>query len=151
MTPAKIFQLRSHLTGLFNHHEQRGVAEEDINMAPQSEDVKIYCNSLESASDQTGQQESLIEIGPRLDIQAGIDLINSYKNISSPTKAIRIDLQGAQTAHGAVIQTLLVIQKTCKASGSLFAISGISSELLAFFHLAGLNELLVNNQEVESL
>jgi hypothetical protein len=36
------------------------------------------------------------------------------------------------------------------ASERFFTVSGFSSELLAFFHLAGLNDLLVQNQEGEN-
>jgi len=113
-------------------------------------DVK-YDSSISSEEQAAQQEEVLIEIGPRLDIQAGIGLLTTYKNILQPIKVIRIDLQGAQTAHGAVIQSLLVIQKACEASEKDFMICGLSSELAAFFHRAGLNSLLLRTQVVESI
>ena len=152
MTPAKIFQIRSLLRGLLNFREQPNMIEPDSNLASYFDDSEIKYSSSNASAVQAAQQEvGLIEIGPRLDIQAGIDLLTTYKNISQPIKAIRIDLQGAQTAHGAVIQTLLVIQKACEVSEKDFIICGLSSELAAFFHLAGLNGLLLKTQVVENI
>ena len=150
MTPAKIFQIRSLLKGLLNHHDQSRVPDMDSNLVSHSDSVQIEISSLIFAADQTGQQDGLIEIGPRLDIQAGIDLLNKYKQIPQPIRTVRINLNGAETAHGAVIQALLVIQKACTASEKLFFIDGLSSELKAFFKLSGLNNLLVEVQAVEN-
>jgi len=151
MAPAKIFQLRSLLNGLLNYRAQPGMAEAVSNLVPHPDGGEIKYASSPSVLNQGIQEESLIEIGPRLDIQAGIDLLASYKNVLQPVKTIRIDLQGAQTIHGAVIQSLLVIQKSCETSGRLFIVGGLTVELSAFFQLAGLNGLLVENQAVEML
>jgi ABC-type transporter Mla MlaB component len=149
MTSVKIKRLHSLLKGLFNHHEHPCIPEMGSSLETFHGDVDVKYQTYESETDHSCQQEALIKIGPKLNIQASINLLNSYKNISPQTKTIHIDLQGAQTAHGAVIQTLLVIQKTCTTSGKLFLMSGLTSELMFFFHLAGLNELQCENQGIE--
>ena len=150
MKPAKKFQIRSLLKGFLNFREQQDLdeAKTNLNSHPESGDIKY--NLSTSGLNQGDLQEGLIEIGPKLDIQTGIDLLHCFNNISQPIKSLRIDLQGALTSHGAVIQTLLVIQKSCKVSGTLCTISGFSSELLAFFQMAGMYDLLVEKTGVES-
>ena len=151
MTPAKIYQKRSLLKGLLNHHPQSGFVKGDPNLDSYSEIHENKDNPAISGLVQADQQSGLIEIGPRLDIQAGIDLLKSYKNIPQSSKTIRINLQGAKSAHGAVIQTLVAIQKSCLQTGIIFNLSGHSAELETFFQLAGLNELLMQNRGVETL
>ena len=150
MAPSKKFQLKPLLNGILNSHELPRLAEAEPSPSLPLEDNQIPSNLLISHLSPTGQQETLIETGPRLDIQAGIDLVNSYKNVPPQTKVIKINLSGALTAHGAVIQALLVIQRSCMASGRLFIVSGLSSELSTFFRLAGLNDLWVENKAVEN-
>jgi len=150
MAPSKKFQFRPLLNGILNSHELPRPVEVEPSPALQPENNEIQSNLLISHSGPPDQQETLIETGPRLDIQTGIDLVNSYKNVPPQTKIIKINLNGAQTAHGAVIQALLVIQRSCMASGRLFIVNGLSSELSAFFCLAGLKDLLVENKAVQS-
>jgi ABC-type transporter Mla MlaB component len=148
-TPAKKFQLHLFLNRFLKRNDSP-TNEEASNMISLSQDDKVENNPIIMDSSESGQQEALIEIGPRLDIQAGIDLLDSYKKVQQKTKNIKIDLKNAQAAHGAVIQTLLVIQKSCKDSEKIFTMDGLSSELLTFFRLAGLNDLLVENQVQDS-
>jgi anti-anti-sigma regulatory factor len=150
MTPVKINKIQTLLKGLLDNHEQTSLGETDSNHVFISDSNESQNIPLIPGLNRTASQEDLIEIGPRLDIQTGIDLLEWFKNITQPIKAIRIDLQGALTTHGAVIQTLLVIHESCKVSGTLFAISGVSSELLSFFHLVGLDYLVVETMGVES-
>ena len=150
MAPAKKFQFRSLLNGLLNNRIHPGLTEADINLVSDPDGGEMKYTPTTSVVDQGIHQEALIEIGPILDIQASIDLLARFKNIQQPVKTIRVDLQDAQVIHGAVIQTLFVIQKSCVASGNPFSVSGLSDEMITFFRLAGLKDLLVDNQTVES-
>ena len=150
MPRLKNFQLKPLLNGILKSHEPPTPVEAELSAPLQPEDNEIQSNLIISNSGPTGQQETLIETGPRLDIQTAIDLVNGYKNVPPQTKIININLNGVQTAHGAVIQALLVIQISCMASGRLFIVNGLSSELSAFFCLAGLKDLLVENKAVQS-
>ena len=150
MTPVKIFQIGSLLKSLLNYRWQPGLVGTEHTPAFQAESVNDFLNPFRIHPDQNGIEEASIEIGPRLDIQSGIDLLNSFKAIPQTVKVVRIELKGAQTAHGAVIQALLAIQKSCKDSGKQINISGFSYELKEFFLMAGLSDLVTESRGSEN-
>ena len=51
---------------------------------------------------------------------------------------LRVDLQGAERMHTAVLQVLIAAQRTCKASDRTLVISSIALELQPLLQIAGL-------------
>ena len=77
-----------------------------------------------------------VTLGTRLDVYAATNLVAALQMMLREPGAIRINLNGCQRAHAAVVQVLVAVD------GRSFALSGLSLELASTLQLAGLAEYL---------
>ena len=83
-----------------------------------------------------------VTLGTRLDVYAATNLVAALQMMLREPGAIRINLNGCQRAHAAVVQVLVAAARACAVDGRSFALSGLSLELASTLQLAGLAEYL---------
>jgi anti-anti-sigma factor len=86
--------------------------------------------------------EWCVTLGARLDVYAATNLVAVLQMALREPGGIRIELNGNQRAHAAVVQVLVAAARACAIAGRSFALSGLSLELASTLQLAGLADYL---------